>query len=280
MRILILGHSGLLGSYLGKTAEKRDVIFMPEHRELNIKDSQKFFEFLKNNGIELCINASGMTNIFLCETNVEEAFKVNSYAPAEAAKICAGEGVRFIHISTGFVFDGKKDAPYLESDEPGPINAYGASKYRGELFVLRENPDALVIRTDEIFGRSDYTSGHNVLCYMVNQIIAGRSVALYNIRTSPTYGHDLALFLWSLKERGDVKGILHAVNSGACTYAEAAEIAAKIVKAKAVVRRRSDILRYKIPENCSLKSERFKELNLREMRPFEEALKECMKEFL
>ncbi|MGE3062927.1 MAG: NAD(P)-dependent oxidoreductase [bacterium] len=280
MRILVLGHSGLLGSYLESTADKNDVLFFPDRKELNIKDTQKFYDFIREKKIEMCINASGITNIYLCETNVEEAFKVNAYAPAECAKIAKEESVRFIHISTGFVFDGKKHTPYVESDSPSPINAYGESKYMGELFILRENPNALILRTNEIFGRTSSTFSHNVIAYIINQILANKTIAVYPIKTSPTYGLDLAEFIWSIKKFKDIKGILHAVNSGSFTYAEAAELAAKYIKGKAVIKNRNDMLKYKMPENCSLESERISNLNIPKIRSFEDALKECVREFL
>ena len=280
MKVLVLGRNGLLGSYLVSNSERKDKIFTPSRNELNIKDTQKFYKFIKENSIEMCVNVSGVTNVYLCETNVEEAFKVNAYAPAECAKICFDNSVRFIHLSTGFVFDGKKNEPYTESDTPGPVNAYGGSKYRGELFILRENPEALIIRTDEIFGRGASTLGHNIIGYIINQILGKKTVMLYSIKTSPTYANDLAKFIWSIKERKDIKGILHAVNRGSFTYFEIAETIAKLLKSNVTLRKRNDVLKYKIPENCSLESERFKDLSIPEMKTFEEAMKECLKEFL
>lgn len=280
MNVLIMGQSGLLGSYLKRTADKKDELFLPERNELNIKDTQKFYEYIKKNKIDLCINAAGLTNVYLCETNVEEAFKVNAYAPAECAKICREEKSRFVHVSTGFVFDGKKISSYVESDIPSPINAYGESKYRGELFILRDNPDALILRTDELFGRSASSAGHNVIAYIIGQLLSGKTATLYPIKTSPTYGYDLAKFIWSLKREPEVKGILHAVNKGAFTYAEVTEIAARLTKTKASVRTRNDVFKYKVPQNCSLESEKIKSVNLPEMRCFEDALKDSLREFL
>jgi dTDP-4-dehydrorhamnose reductase len=279
MKILVLGQSGLLGSYLAQSADKKDKVFFPDRNQLNIKDTQKFYKFIAENEIELCINASGLTNVYLCETNVSEAFKVNAYAPAECSKICFEKGVRFIQISTGFVFDGKKGSPYIESDTPSPINAYGESKYRGELFIQRDNQDALIVRTNEIFGKGLSTLGHNMMGYMITQILTGKGIIVYPIRTSPVYALDLSKFLWSIKDK-KIKGIIHAVNSGSFTYVEIAEMISKLLKSKSGIKKRSDILKYKLPEDCSLETERFKELNLTELRPFQEAIKDCLKEFL
>jgi len=280
MRVLLLGCNGLLGSYFVESSNKRDKVFSPGKNELNIKNTQKFYEFIKENSIEMCVNVSGVTNIYLCETNIEEALKVNAYAPAECAKICLDNSVRFIHISTGFVFDGKKNTPYVESDTAAPINAYGESKYRGELFILRENPEALIIRSDEIYGRGSSTLGHNIIAYIINHILNKKTLMLYSIKTSPTYAYDLAKFIWLMKERRDVTGILHATNKGSYTYFEIAEMIGKLLKSKVTIKKRSDILKYKIPENCSLESERFNELQIKEFRPFDDAMKDCLKEFL
>jgi len=281
MNVLILGSGGLLGKYLSGIFEKSNRVFKPSHSELNILNYEEFHSFIKKNKIEVCINCAGLTNIYYCEKHPDEALKVNSYSPAEMAKISKEFGCKFIHLSTGFVFNGEKKTEYVESDLPEPKTVYGFSKYKGEILILENNPDSLIIRTNEIFGYSNFTPGHNVIGFTIKKILEGKDVSLYNITTSPTYALDLSLKIEEiLRKKPNFSGILHLVNKGFVSYIDVAKFIKDFLKKDVKINVRNDELIEKIPKNCALKSEKLENLGIEIMPTFEDALKRSIKEFL
>src|SRR5690606_19116861 len=93
-----------------------------------------------------CINCAAYTTVDKAETEQAEAFAVNETAVGLLAKACRMAGVKLIHISTDYVFDGTATIPYNEDDQTNPVNLYGASKLQGEALALQNNPDTLIIR--------------------------------------------------------------------------------------------------------------------------------------
>lgn len=281
MNVLILGSGGLLGNYLSKVFQKNNRVFTPSHGELNILNYEQFYSYFKEKKIELCINCAGLTNIYYCENHTEEALKVNSYAPAEIAKISKEFGCKFMHLSTGFVFNGEKKTEYVESDLPEPKTVYGFSKYKGEILILENNPDSLIVRTDEIFGFGNFTPGHNVIGFTIKKILDGKDVSLYNITTSPTYALDLSMKIEELSRKNlNFSGVLHLVNKGFVSYIDVANFIKDFLKKDVKINVRNDELIEKIPKNCALKSEKLENLGIESMPSFEDSLKRCIKEFL
>src|SRR5947207_2145022 len=100
----------------------------------------------------ILINAAAFTNVDLCETQREDAFRINAEAPGVLAEICRDKNARLIHFSTDYVFDGEKREPYTEEDEARPISVYGESKREGERRALEVNDRALIVRVSWVFG--------------------------------------------------------------------------------------------------------------------------------
>ena len=142
------------------------------------------------------INCAAYTDVERAETHMDEAAKVNVEAVSLLANAAAECGALLVHFSTDYVFDGeKKSGAYTENDQPHPINAYGMSKYRGELFAQRSGADVTVIRTSALF--SEY--GKNFVKTMCRLMSEKESVSVVNDQTvSPTYARDLAEFVVNL----------------------------------------------------------------------------------
>ena len=87
-----------------------------------------------------------------CETELERAYALNAVAPRRLARVCAELGARLVHVSTDYVFDGAKQAPYVETDRPMPLNVYGVSKLAGEYEVLGVGGDHQVVRSSGLYG--------------------------------------------------------------------------------------------------------------------------------
>ena len=151
------------------------------------------------------------------------AIRVNRMGPYHLARACRALGARLIQISTDYVFDGTKAAPYTEEDTPAPIQVYGASKRDGEVALLAVDPAALVIRTSFLFGPGRQTFVDRV----IERSRQGEPVkAVLDWVNSPTYTVDLARVIESLLET-KVSGILNVSNAGSCSKFEFARAACR-----------------------------------------------------
>jgi dTDP-4-dehydrorhamnose reductase len=162
----------------------------------------------------LVINVAAYTDVDGCESRTEEAFSINAQGPKNLAKASLDAGSFLVHMSTDYVFDGNKGAPYVEEDPINPLGVYGRSKAEGERFVRELLPDRhCIVRTQWLFG----LHGKNFVEAILTQ--AQQKDVLRVVcdqRGSPTYAPDLAIELCDLRARGT----LHVTNSGEATWHE------------------------------------------------------------
>lgn len=165
------------------------------------------------------VNAAAWTAVDLAETEPDAAWRANAAGPARLAELSARHGTQLIHVSTDYVFDGEKGAPYVETDPPNPTGVYGASKLAGEQAVLAALPSAVILRTSWVYARG----GSNFVRTMLNA--ASRFPRLRVVadqRGCPTNADDLAqavLAVAKLLARGAIQGgIYHAAGSGETTW--------------------------------------------------------------
>ncbi len=119
------------------------------HQKIDILKQRKlFYNILGHFKPQLLVNCAALVDLGFCEKEPGLAEALNSCVPEDLAKFTKMEGIRFIHISTDQVFDGKKSSPYLETDTAKPLHVYGQTKYVGEQKTMERNPTALVIRTN------------------------------------------------------------------------------------------------------------------------------------
>src|SRR5258706_14557147 len=149
MKVLVLGAGGQLGSDLalllpGAVALTRD--------QLSVADAPGLRAALERYRPEIVFNCAAYNPVDWAETEPEVAMSVKSDGAFNAAAACRSLGVGLVHYSTNFVFDGRLDRPYVESDPVGPLGAYARSKAEGERRGLAEHPAARGIRTAGPFG--------------------------------------------------------------------------------------------------------------------------------
>src|SRR3954470_12905390 len=151
-RIVVVGAGGRLGAALVREwANEFDVVGF-NHAQLDLGKPEQLRTTLGALEFDALINTAAQTNVDRCETHREEAFALNGEAPGVLAEICTEKKARFIHISTDYVFDGEKEAPYTEQDEARPISVYGESKREGERRALETNNSSLIVRVSWVFG--------------------------------------------------------------------------------------------------------------------------------
>src|SRR6185369_7636509 len=149
--ILVVGSKGMLGQelmgLLGARARGVDV------GDIDITDLGSVQRVLVTLKPRVVINAAAYTDVDACETNAELALQVNGEGVAHLAMISKEIGATLVQVSTDYVFDGGKQAPYLEDDAPGPLSVYGESKLAGEMNA-KFNPDHLIVRTQWLYGHA------------------------------------------------------------------------------------------------------------------------------
>ncbi len=148
MRFLFLGGTGQVGQELAALAIPDDVeIVAPSRSAIDLEDVEAIARVIAAERWSAVINAAAYTEVDRAESEATRAFAVNAVAPSRLAIETGRRGIPLVHISTDYVFDGKKGAPYVEQDRVGPLNVYGRSKLTGEQGVRAANPRHVILRT-------------------------------------------------------------------------------------------------------------------------------------
>lgn len=221
--ILVTGASGQVGHALVQRLAARGIVYRAVQRP--------GFDFEKPETIAACfaeakptlvINAAAYTAVDQAESEPDAAKAGNHTGPLALALLCEAADIPFIHISTDYVFDGNKGAPYLETDPTSPTGVYGATKRDGEEAILATKAKAIILRTAWVY--SDH--GKNFARTMIN---AGRKMPVLRVvadqHGTPTAAGDLADAILAIADklsatgwRTDYRGIFHATSNGETTW--------------------------------------------------------------
>jgi dTDP-4-dehydrorhamnose reductase len=152
MRFLLLGRTGQVGKEFRALPLPIDVeVVAPSRGELDLEDPQAISRMIASQPWSVVINAAAYTDVDRAESEEPVAFAVNAEAPTRLAAETGRSGIPLIHISTDYVFDGRKGVPYVEEDAVAPLNAYGRSKLAGEFGVQTANPRHVILRTSWVY---------------------------------------------------------------------------------------------------------------------------------
>jgi dTDP-4-dehydrorhamnose reductase len=225
--LLVTGATGTLGRAFARLCTLRGLPFrLLTRNELDIADAASVDAALERWQPWAIINTAGFVRVDAAEHSEHQArhWRDNALGPAVLAQACARSGARLLSFSSDLVFDGSKDLPYVESDAPGPLNAYGRSKLEAERRMLALAPDSLVIRSSAFFGPWDE---HNFVTLALAAIARGeRWHAADDQFVSPTYVPDLVHASLDLLIDGE-QGLWHLANRGAVSWLELAHLAAE-----------------------------------------------------
>lgn len=223
-RYLIAGSGGMLGTALrGALAERDQSFTAPREQDFDItveKDVRAVVtRFVGHGGAGgVLVNAAAYTNVERAEEDSERAFLVNDLGARLLAEAASDAGLRFVHVSTDFVFDGTKTGAYTELDAPRPLSVYGASKLAGERSVVAAYPGALIVRTAWVFG----PGGANFPTKILELARTRPTLSVVTDEVgSPTYTVDLARGILGLVDAGG-QGVFHLAGSGSCSRFELA----------------------------------------------------------
>ena len=214
MRIVITGAHGQLGRSLRDVLVGHQILLvdLPEYDV----EQPGIIGTIEGYQPEVVIHAGALTDVDACELDPDSAYRVNALGTRNVAVACQRCGAPMVYISTDYVFDGTKGEPYLEFEEPNPINVYGRSKLAGELLVRDLLSRFYIVRTAWLYARG----GNNFVAKIL--ALAGERDELSVVTTevgSPTYAPDLAEAIVRLIEY-PLYGIYHLVNEGSCSRYE------------------------------------------------------------
>jgi dTDP-4-dehydrorhamnose reductase len=223
-RVVVIGATGQLGSDLVETFGPEQVTAFG-HETLEITDDAAMRAALPPLKPAIVVNATAFHNVPRCETEEATAYAVNAIAPRRLARLCTELGARLVHVSTDYVFDGTKRAPYVESDRPNPLNVYAASKLAGEHGVLASGGDHQVVRSSGLYGmRPCRAKGGNFIDTMFRLVREQDVVRVVQDEVlTPTFTADLAAQIRALAEEGP-PGLYHATAHGSCSWYEFAAV--------------------------------------------------------
>jgi dTDP-4-dehydrorhamnose reductase len=216
--VLITGGGGQLAKDLQRRLPGSVVL---TREQLSITDRKHVDEEIGRQQPRVVLNCAAYNGVDRAEREPELAMAVNADGAGNLAWACRRAGARLVHFSTNFVFDGKAERPYKESDEPRPQGAYARSKREGELRVLAEAPETLVIRTAGLFGHGGSAiKGGSFPERLLVRARAGERLAVVTDQVlNPTFTGHLAEATAAVADQG-LSGIVHLVAAGCCSYHE------------------------------------------------------------
>ncbi len=273
MRVLIVGAKGMLGSDLMQSLRSTQQVIGTDIDDFDITDQKETLEALLDIRPRWVVNVAAYTQVDRCEEEIELAFAVNAEGVKNLALACKEVRAKLFHVSTDYVFDGKKQKPYVEVDTPVPISVYGQSKLKGESCIHEILDDFIIIRIAGLYGKG----GTNFVNTILKAAQEKDELTVVNDQwVSPTYTVDLSKAIGVLI-KGSPKGIFHVVNNGYCTwYQFACKILEFAGRTSRVVSISSDQLNRpaKRPDFSVLDCKKFNKVTGMKMRSWEEAITE------
>jgi len=215
VRVLVTGAQGMLGRAVAAEAGARGwAVVRLGRTDLDITDLTAVRSALREYRPDAVVNCAAYTDVDGAETARERAFAVNGLGPRNLALACRETGVDLLHISTDYIFDGRKDGPYGVYDDPCPVNVYGASKLWGERAIASLASRFYIVRVSWLFA----PWGKNFVATMLRLGRERESLRVVDDQYGcPTYAPDLARLLLDLIATR-CYGVYHATNQGVTSW--------------------------------------------------------------
>jgi dTDP-4-dehydrorhamnose reductase len=186
------------------------------HGELDVVDGAAVRRVVAEVAPDLVVNCAAWTDVDGAEHHEADALRVNVQGARNLARAAADADAAIVYVSSDYVFDGRGDRPYLESDQTGPISSYGRTKLTGERVTAEANPRHYIVRSSWLFG----VGGKNFVDTMIRVgQERGEAKVVHDQVGSPTYTGHLAEGLLQIAETGDY-GVHHLAGGGECSWYE------------------------------------------------------------
>ena len=289
MKILITGAKGQLGTELHHVLKSKECeigaineiykdceCLALSSKDLDISDFDKAREIITLNQPDVLINCAAFTDVDACETNKVKAMSVNALGPKNLAIICNNLDIKFVHISTDYVFSGDSFEPYCEWDFCNPKTVYGKSKLLGENYVTKFSDKYFILRTSWLY--SPY--GKNFAKTIFNLAKEKEKINIVNDQFgNPTSTNDLVYQILELAITRNY-GIYHCSGEGTCSWYDFAKkivehgnFSCKVIPVTTESFQKINFRAAPRPKNSALDNLMLKTIALNKMRPWEKALK-------
>ncbi|HTS10062.1 MAG TPA: dTDP-4-dehydrorhamnose reductase [Candidatus Eisenbacteria bacterium] len=284
MKVAIVGSNGQLGSDLVQAfADHGDMVCALTHADVDISSCESVRTALENENVSAVVNTAAMHHVENCERDPAAAYSVNAIGARNLALVTRDLGACLIHISTDYVFDGKKTAPYIEEDSALPLNVYGNSKLAGECYVRTINAQHFVVRTSALYGAHQCRAkgGRNFVELMLELARTKGQVRVVNDEfVSPTPTRILSHQIVQLGHC-DHFGLYHATSEGSCSWYEFAREIFDVagVKVQLDMAGASDFpMKTPRPRYSVLENEQLKKFGLNLFGPWQDGLRQYLTE--
>lgn len=218
MRVVVLGSIGMLGSMVTRLfSEAGHDVLAPSLDEVDFTVSGSLDRYYKKETFEGLVNCAAYTAVDACEDPIKYplVLKLNADAVGDLARLSVRHGRWLIHISTDYVFDGKGEKPYVETDPADPQNAYGRSKWEGEKRFVEGGSPGWVVRTSWLYG----PNGKHFVDTIAGLLRTKPRVEVVDDQVGgPTYTGSLAHFLLDLAETQPAHGFYHFADGGTTSW--------------------------------------------------------------
>lgn len=216
-KVLLIGAKGQVGQELQVTLPYLGEVISIGREELDLTNSEKISQLIREIHPDYLVNAAAYTAVDKAETEPDLAYSINSIAPKIMAESAEKIKAKFLHISTDYVFDGRKNTPYLETDLTNPLGVYGQSKLRGEEEIKTVNSQAIILRTAWVYGSYGKSN------FVKTMLRLGKEREELKVVVdqvgSPTWAKDIATAITHLLINVDnPPGIYNFTNSGVASW--------------------------------------------------------------
>lgn len=224
-QVILLGSNGQLGTDVVHVfgADKNIQLTALTRSDIDAERHSVFDRLADYDDSDVIVNCISYHKTDECEDYPEKSFKINSLFVGELARFCAEFNILLIHISTDYVFGGKKSTPYLPDDPVSPLNVYGMSKVSGELYVKASKARYAIVRVSSLFGIAGVSGkGGNSVETMISLAKEGKPLkVIADQMMSPTHTLDVARALHALiVAEPEHSMTIHCCNSGSCSWYE------------------------------------------------------------
>lgn len=285
-KVLISGISGMLGADF-QNAFAGDQIYGIDLKEpqkynkefisLDITEGEKLYTMMPRINPDIIIHAAAYTSVDRAEEEADLCFKINALGTRNMVQAAQRFDIPFLYISTDYIFDGKKDSPYCEFDQPHPLNIYGQSKYWGEIFVRDHLQKFWIVRSSWLYGHS----GPNFVETILKMAGQGKPLKIVDEQNgSPTSTKDLAGAVKKLIDEAGF-GLYHVTNSDSCSWYEFGKKILELTgnKCEIIPIKNIELNRpARRPENSVLKNYHWILNGFKPLRSWKEALKDYLEE--
>jgi dTDP-4-dehydrorhamnose reductase len=281
--IWLVGNRGMLGTEMHRRLQARGLEHVVTDLDVDIADRQALKTFADRLDFSWIINCSGYTAVDRAEDEPDQAFRINGDGVRNLAFLAREMGARFLHISTDYVFDGRKKEAYLEEDVPNPLGIYGRSKLQGEQYIREGIDNHVILRTAWLYG----PAGNNFVRTMLRLFQERDEVRVVADQWgSPTLAGDLADAILQIITRDTLQyGTFHFTNEGRTNWFEFASLIMELAGKHHLLDREVRLLPIKTeqyptkaprPANSYLSKEKIKKVFGISIRPWQEALESFM----